>query len=211
MKMKLVFDIGANLGNTVKIFTEVSEKVVAFEPNPILIDGLKKMFEHNDVVVDNRGLSTEVGKKVFNISYADSVSTFSQDWINNSRFSEKVTWSYPTEVGTTTLDSAIDEYGIPDYVKIDVEGYEYEVITSLTKFLPDTLFTFEWAEEMKDKIYLTVEHANNLGYNSFAYTEEDNVLFDEDLKWIGYQDLLNEIELFEPERKIRWGMIYFKK
>jgi FkbM family methyltransferase len=209
--MKLVFDIGANLGNTVKIFTEVSEKVIAFEPNPILIHGLKEMFKNNNVIVDVRGLSNEVGKKIFNISYADSVSTFSQDWIHNSRFSKKITWGYPTEVETTTLDNVIDEYGIPDYVKIDVEGYEYEVISSLTKFLPETLFSFEWAEEMTDKIYLTVEHAYNLGYKTFAYTEEDKVLFDNQIDWIEYQDLLNEIETFESERKIRWGMIYFKK
>ena len=42
--MKLVFDIGANLGETIKIFTKVSEQVVAFEPNPILIYKLKKIY-----------------------------------------------------------------------------------------------------------------------------------------------------------------------
>lgn len=209
--MKLVFDIGANLGNTVKIFTEVSDKVIAFEPNPILLTGLQTMFENKNVVIDTRGLSNEVGRKIFNVSAADSVSTFSQDWINKSRFSERIQWNYPTEVETTTLDNVIDEYGIPDYVKIDVEGYEYEVLISLNKFLPETLFAFEWAEEMKDKIYLTVEHAYNLGYKSFAFTEEDEVLFDKQLEWVSYQDLLNEITLFNPERKFRWGMIYFKK
>ena len=209
--MKLVFDIGANLGNTVKIFTEVSEKVIAFEPNPILLTNLNKMFEGRNVVIDSRGLSNEVGRKIFNVSYADSVSTFSDDWINNSRFSEKITWQYPTEVEVTTLDNIIDEYGIPDYVKIDVEGYEYEVLISLNKFLPDTLFAFEWAEEMKDKIYLTLEHVYNLGYKSFSLTEEDVVMFDKQLTWMDYSDLLEEVGLFEPDRKIRWGMIYFKK
>ena len=209
--MKLVFDIGANLGNTVKIFTEVSEKVIAFEPNPILLTNLNDMFKGRNVVIDSRGLSNEVGRKIFNVSYADSVSTFSDDWINNSRFSEKITWQYPTEVEVTTLDNIIDEYGIPDYVKIDVEGYEYEVLISLNKFLPDTLFAFEWAEEMKDKIYLTLEHVYNLGYKSFSLTEEDVVMFDKQLTWMDYSDLLEEVSLFEPDRKIRWGMIYFKK
>jgi FkbM family methyltransferase len=209
--MKLVFDVGANLGNTVKVFTQVSEKVVAFEPNALLVKGLTKMFENDNVVVDTRGLSNEVGRKIFNISEADSVSTFSQDWINDSRFSKKIKWSHPTEVETTTLDNVIDEYGVPDYVKIDVEGYEYEVLISFTKFLPNTLFAFEWAEEMKNKIYLITEHVYKLGYKSFAFTEEDEVLFDDQLTWIDYQELLNEIESFEPTRKFRWGMIYFKK
>lgn len=208
--MKLVFDIGANLGNTVKIFTEVSEKVIAFEPNPLLLTNLTHMFDGRNVVIDSRGLSNEVGRKIFNVSYADSVSTFSDEWMNNSRFSEKIKWQYPTEVEVTTLDNIIDEYGVPDYVKIDVEGYEYEVLKSLNKLLPDTLFTFEWAEEMKDKIYLTLEHIHNLGYNSFSLTEEDKVMFDEELTWFDYSKLLDEVNTFEPDRKIRWGMIYFK-
>lgn len=209
--MKLVFDIGANLGDTVKIFTNVSEKVIAFEPNPTLIKGLKETFENNNVVIDSRALSTEEGKKIFNISKADSVSTFSQDWIDNSRFSNKVYWNYPTEVDTTTLDNIIDEYGIPDYVKIDVEGYEYEVLSSLTKFLPETLFSFEWAEEMKEKISLTIKHVYDLGYKSFSFTEGDDVLFDNQINWMKYEDLYNEVELFEPKRRVKWGMIYFKK
>jgi FkbM family methyltransferase len=209
--MKLVFDVGANLGNTVKIFTKVSEQVIAFEPNPILIYKLKQIFKNNNVIVDPRGISNEVGKKIFNISQSDSVSTFSEDWINNSRFSLHTKWNYPTEVDTTTLDNIIDEYGVPDYVKIDVEGYEYEVLTSLTKFLPNTLFAFEWSEEMKNKIYQSIDHVYNLGYKSFGYTEEDKVLFDKEINWIGYEKLLDEIKMFNPERKLRWGMIYFKK
>lgn len=210
-KMKLIFDIGANSGNMVKIFKDVAEKVVAFEPNPVLIDELKNMFKNDNVVIDSRGLSNEIGRKIFNISHVHTVSTFSQDWINKSRFSNDIRWDYPTEVEITTLDKVIDEYGIPDYVKIDVEGYEYEVLTSLTKFLPETLFAFEWAEEMKDKIYLTVEHVNNLGYKSFAHTEKDEVLFDSQLEWISYENFLDEIKLLDSERMSRWGMIYFKK
>jgi FkbM family methyltransferase len=210
-KMKLIFDIGANSGETVKIFKEVAEKVVAFEPNPTLIEVLKNTFSSGNVVIDPRGLSNEIGRKIFNISSVHTVSTFSQDWIENSRFSNSIGWNYPTEVETTTLDQIIEEYGIPDYVKIDVEGYEYEVLSSLTRVLPETLFSFEWAEEMKDKIYLTVEHANNLGYKSFSFTERDVVLFDSQLEWISYENFLEEIKLLESERMSRWGMIYFKK
>jgi FkbM family methyltransferase len=209
--MDLVFDIGAHLGSTVEVFTRKSGKVVAFEPNQLLVDNLKEMFKHNNVIIDTRGLSNEIGTKVFNVSYANSLSTFSEDWIHSSRFSDTITWDTKVEVETTTLDNIIEEYGIPDYVKIDVEGYEYEVLSPLTKFLPDTLFAFEWAEETKDKIYLILEHVHNLGYGSFGYTEEDKVLFDGEIDWTGYEEFLKTVGEFKPERKIRWGMIYFKK
>ena len=209
--MNLIFDIGANLGSTVKIFIRKSKKIVAFEPNKLLVNNLKEMFKHDNVIIDTRALSDKVGTKVFNVSNADSLSTFSEDWIHNSRFSNTITWDTQIEVETTTLDNIIEEYGIPDYVKIDVEGYEYEVLSSLTKFLPDTLFAFEWAEETKDKICLILEHVNNLGYRSFGYTEEDKVLFDGEIDWVGYEKFLKTVEEFKPERKVRWGMIYFKK
>lgn len=209
--MNLIFDIGANLGSTVKIFIKKSEKIVAFEPNKLLVDNLKEIFKHDNVIIDTRALSNKVGTKVFNVSNADSLSTFSEDWIHNSRFSNTITWDTQIEVETTTLDNIIEEYGIPDYVKIDVEGYEYEVLSSLTKFLPDTLFAFEWAEETKDKICLILEHVNNLGYRSFGYTEEDKVLFDGEIDWVVYEKFLKTVEEFKPERKVRWGMIYFKK
>jgi FkbM family methyltransferase len=210
--MNLIFDIGAHLGSTVKIFTKKKAgRIIAFEPNPLLVDNLREVFKNNNVTVDTRGLSNEIGTKIFNVSYADSLSTFSQDWIHNSRFSDTITWDTQVEVETTTLDNVIEEYGIPDYVKIDVEGYEYEVLSSLTKFLPDTLFAFEWAEETKDKIYLILEHVYNLGYKSFGYTEEDKVLFDGEIDWVEYQEFLKTVESFQPKRKIRWGMIYFKK
>jgi FkbM family methyltransferase len=209
--MNLIFDIGANLGSTVKIFIRKSKKIVAFEPNKLLVNNLKEMFKHDNVIIDTRALSNKVGTKVFNVSNADSLSTFSEDWIHNSRFSNTITWDTQIEVETTTLDNIIEEYGIPDYVKIDVEGYEYEVLSSLTKFLPDTLFAFEWAEETKDKICLILEHVNNLGYRSFGYTEEDKVLFDGEIDWVGYEKFLKTVEEFKPERKVRWGMIYFKK
>jgi len=209
--MNLVFDIGANIGNTVRIFIKHSKKVIAFEPNPILKSKLSKMFEGDNVVIDTRAISNKNGTQILNISSSFSISTFSDEWINNSRFSLNSIWDYPTEVETATLNQIIYEYGVPDYIKIDVEGFEYEIITAFDKFLPKTIFSFEWAEEMQEKIKLSINHAYNLGYKSFAYTDGDEVLFDYEINWIGYEELINEIETFIPERKFRWGMIYFKK
>jgi FkbM family methyltransferase len=208
--MKLVIDIGANVGNTVEQFLMISEKVICFEPNPALVKHLNNRFFKRPVVVDGRGVSNLKGKQIFKISNANTISTFSEDWINNSRFSDSYNWGRTVEVDTITLDGIIDEYGIPDYIKIDIEGYEYEVLTSFSKLLPNTIFAFEWAEEQKEKINLIINHLVNLGYNQFSHTEADSVKFDEEIEWKSYQEF-SLLEELNPENKEKWGMIYFKK
>jgi FkbM family methyltransferase len=208
--MRLVIDIGANVGNTVEEFLNSSEQVICFEPNPALVSHLKNRFFKRPVVVDGRGVSNHRGKQIFKISNTNTISTFSEDWINNSRFTDLYDWKREVEVETITMDDIIDEYGIPDYIKLDIEGYEYEVLTSFSKLLPNTVFAFEWAEEQKNKINLIINHLTNLGYNQFSYTEADSIKLDEDIDWKSYHDF-NLLEELYPERKEKWGMIYFKK
>lgn len=208
--MKLVIDIGANVGNTVEQFLLSSEKVICFEPNPALVKHLTHRFSNRPVVVDGRGVSNNKGTQTFKISNANTISTFSEDWIHNSRFTNSYNWDRTVEVQTITLDGVIDEYGIPDYIKIDIEGYEYEVLTSFSKLLPDTVFAFEWAEEQKDKINSIINHLINLGYHKFSHTEADSIRLDRDIDWKSYNEF-NLLQELNPEKKEKWGMIYFKK
>lgn len=208
--MNLVFDIGANLGETTDIFIKIADKVIAFEPNPKLSDQLKYRFYGDNVIIDTRGISDSVGTKKFNLSNAHTVSTLSSDWINNSRFSNVVDWDVVLDIQTTTLDYIIDEYGVPDYIKIDVEGHEYEVLTAFTKILDNTIISFEWAEEQKYKIIDTVNYLFDLGYSKFFFTEKDEIMINNQINWNYY----NKFEFFSSlneERKEKWGMIYIKK
>ena len=208
--MKLIFDIGANVGKTVDFFKNKSEKVVCFEANPKLVSFLKNKYNNTNVIVDNRGLSDKIEIKTFKISNADTISTFSDDWINKSRFTGNYVWNEYVDVNTTTLDNIIDEYGVPDFIKIDVEGYEYEVILGLTKLLDNTIFSFEWAEEEHERILKTVNYLIDLGYNNYGYTIFDDPSLGENIEWDTWENLLwhNDIN---QNRKEKWGMIYFKK
>jgi len=208
--MNLVFDVGSNVGTTVEFFSQKANKVIGFEPNPRLVEILRRRFNNRNVIIDSRGLSNEIGEKKFRIANADTISTFSEDWVNNSRFTGGYSWNEGIIVETTTLDSVIKQYGTPDYIKIDVEGYEFEVLTSLTKLLENTIISFEWAEEQKNKIDHTIKYLFNLGYKKFSYTEADKILIDTEIDWRTI-DNLNLIENLDDQRKDKWGMIYVKK
>jgi hypothetical protein len=56
---------------------------------------------------------------------------------------------------------------------------------------------------------MTLNHVKNLGYNNFSYTEADKVLFDEEINWVSFENF-DIIQKLNPEKKDKWGMIYFK-
>jgi len=209
--MKIAFDIGANIGQTVDALLPNYDKIICFEPNPSLVTIIKDKFFNNDkVTIEELGLSDKIETKKFNISNSHVVSTFSEDWINNSIFTNVYNWDTSIDVKTTTLDEVIDKYGIPYFIKIDVEGYEYEVIKGLTKLLENTYFAFEWAEEQYEIVNKTIKYLKELGYNNFAYTYQDFLLTLENISWSKWEDLTIHNDIKE-DRKEKWGMIYFKK
>ena len=208
--MELIFDIGANVGNTVATFSTMAKKVIAFEPNPNLANHLNERFKNSNIIIDNRGLSDSVGKKIFNISESNALSTFSEDWMKKSRFSNNQKWDNKVEVSTTTLDAIIEQYGVPDLIKVDVEGYELEVFNGFSKFLENTIISFEWAEEEYEKILLTIKHIKDIGYKNFSFTYGDAIMDLNSIKWDSWENLSWHKNI-NIDRKTEWGMIYFKK
>jgi len=95
-------------------------------------------------------------------------------------------------------------YGKPNLVKIDVEGYEYEVMLGLTQKLND--ICFEWAEEQYENINKTCLHLKSLGYENFGCIYNDDYLIRPTTfsSWIDC-DIHNNIS---SNRKMNWGMIW---
>jgi hypothetical protein len=59
---------------------------------------------------------------------------------DSARFGQPLDFGESKEVETTTLDDIIRDYGLPFYVKIDVEGYEATVLKSLHRVVPYVSF-----------------------------------------------------------------------
>ena len=233
--MNLIFDIGFNVGEfTQTCFNKYKEcSVIAVEANPNLCNAVSQHFftNYNFSLLNNLASNKEGEEIDFYISHnATGVSTASTEFMENSRFTKgskhlgenSINWAAPIKVQSTTVDAMIERYGMPDLIKIDVEGYELNVLSGLTQKAND--ICFEWHEEERDNLYKILEHLQSIGYTQFGvigYFEEGDIFpkatfSDKGDPYLEYPKnfySLDELELnklINPERRVNYGMFFAK-
>jgi FkbM family methyltransferase len=149
-KVALSFDVGANLGFKTALLASLGQRVIALEPDPENCRRLMRRFRgHSRIVVLPVGVGSEAGTQPFQRFGCASTAfnTFSTKWTavlgdaRASRFGANMLVAEEVQVPITTLDAVIAEHGRPDFIKIDVEGYEFEVLKGLST--PVSLLSFE--------------------------------------------------------------------
>ena len=207
-KDDLCFDIGANYGNRSEVFLKLGAKVVAFEPQPKPLKFLKRKFS-NRIIIEDKALGSKQGKSNLFISTATSLTSMSEEWIERvkrGRFKHEK-WNKIIEVEVTTLDKLIDKYGKPDFCKIDVEGYEFEVLMGLTQ--PIGIISFEFTiPEFVNRAIKCINHLNSLGIVLCNYSPGETLKLALG-KWLYPKEF---IDLFKTlsSRGIIDGDIYLK-
>lgn len=138
----LVFDVGAHLGDRTAAFAALGARVVALEPQPAVRRWLERIVGLSErVTVSGEAVGRTVGTARLAVSKrTPTLSTLADDWRAkmpeaNPTF-RNVRWEETVEVPVTTLDALIERYGVPRFCKIDVEGYEAEVLAGLSEPVP---------------------------------------------------------------------------
>ncbi|MEZ5788093.1 MAG: FkbM family methyltransferase [Xanthobacteraceae bacterium] len=143
----LVFDIGAHVGDRIGAFRRLGARVVAAEPQPALLTVLKFLYSRDHaVVIEPVALGRDEGFAELIVNRSNpTVSTVSQDFIAAARGApnwDGQNWDTRARVPMMTLDGLIARHGVPAFVKIDVEGFEAEVLMGLTQSVPALSFEF---------------------------------------------------------------------
>lgn len=158
------FDIGANMGSRVTTFLILKAKVLAVEPQQVCYKELKKVFKKEDVTIIQKGVGAKNEVKDFFVADNSLISSFSTEWIEgmkNKHFS-KNKWDKVEQIEIITLDMLIQQYGVPDFIKIDTEGFELEVLKGLSAPVKALSFEYTLPEpgnkalqciELLDKLY----------------------------------------------------------
>lgn len=134
----LVFDVGAHLGDRSAVFATLGARVVALEPQPHVARWLRRIVGRNErITVRQEAVGPEPGTARLAVSLrTPTMSTLSAPWRDAVQAANPgargVRWEDSVEVRVVTLDALIECYGVPSFCKIDVEGYEAEVLAGLT-------------------------------------------------------------------------------
>jgi FkbM family methyltransferase len=179
----LCFDIGANVGDKSEALLQIGSRVVAFEPNPLVVPELRaRCGAYKEWALVEAALGSGPRIAILHAQQIHSQSSLAQGWENG-----KVIASFPVPV--VTLDAAIECFGQPDYCKIDVEGWEPEVLNGLTHPLPLVSFEFHLDEKGVVNAKSCLQRLAEFGPASLNVTpaERATFLFKE---WIALDEFL---------------------
>ena len=205
----LVFDIGANVGNRIDIFLEIGAKVVAVEPQQHCVHILREKFG-NKISIENIGLSHSEGILEFHIADESTISSFSKEFITktgSSRF-RRNEWKETIQVPVSTCDKLIEKYGIPDFCKIDVEGFELEVLKGLNTKI--AALSFEYCvPEMADNLYGCLERLNVIDATaSYNYSIGESFEMSLD-QWLPFPEFFSHVKEKKFHKSL-FGDIYIQ-
>jgi FkbM family methyltransferase len=187
----LVFDIGAAEGFHAATLVDLGARVVCVEPQPYCLGVLeRRLGDHPRITIVPKGVSDEPGEATLHVSRGDpEISTFGVEKWRSGRFSG-YSWEDRVVVPVVTLDQLIEEHGVPTLAKIDVEGYEPQVLNGLGQPLP--WVSFEFTREYLDDTRRCVERLASLAPTAFNATlfRRWHPMLDE---WVDGEELLDRL------------------
>lgn len=207
----LYFDIGANYGNRIAPIINKDIKIVAIEPQKECIKYLKLRFGSKINIVP-QGLGESESIETMYISNNHVLSSFSKEWIDSTKESgrfSKYKWNKKRKIQITTFDEIIKKYGKPSFAKIDVEGYELNVLKGLNS--PIKVISLEYTvPERTKQLIQCIERLNSLSVNGIKcnYSIGESMEWATQ-KWLNYEETIQFIQS-EQFVKTQFGDIYIE-
>jgi FkbM family methyltransferase len=182
----IIFDVGANVGVKTAAFLRLGATVVAVEPDEQNQKVLRAKFiryrlSSEPVFIVGKAASEDARVETMWVDGPGSaLNTLSQKWVNTlkadkGRFAhtlDVLEFAEKKSVETTTLERLSAEYGLPFFVKIDVEGYELRVLKGLQHPVPYLSFEINLPEFRQEGIECLTLLRNLAPKGEFNYASD---------------------------------------
>jgi FkbM family methyltransferase len=167
----LVYDIGLHDGQDTARYLREGCRVVAIDANPMLCAAAETLFRDavrtGRLTVINRGLAERSGQLEFWV--CDEVSAWSS--FHRALASRDGAKHHAITVECATIMDIVDEFGIADYMKIDIEGNDRLCIAGLEKAAAPKYISIEMDLLRGDQDILRLAE---LGYRDFKVICQNN-------------------------------------
>ncbi len=170
-KQNLIFDVGAHMGEDTAFYLKKGFRVIGIEADPVLAEQLRCRFktdiDHSNLVIVESAIAPEAGTVRFYANDAHSFwGTTDPQWaLRNQKLGAP---SRTIEVRAERFQDILRRYGIPYYLKIDIEGADRLCLQALKDFDARPAYLsiesdkVSWAA-LKEEFQLL----ESLGYRSF--------------------------------------------
>ncbi len=192
----LCFDLGAHVGNRLWVWQKLGARVVGVEPQLACIRLLRSWYGRNpQIALVEEAVGAAPGEATLFVSAeTPTVTTLSQPWIEAVQRADSfanVRWDGAATVHVTTLDELIARFGEPAFCKIDVEGYELEVLKGLSR--PLAAVSFEYIGAAHSMATACVERLSALGEYTFNWSKGEQHRWQSE-RWLTAGEMMQWLE-----------------
>ena len=195
---RLAFDIGANKGNKTAALLDLGFRVIGLEPEKKSLSTLNWRFAKDKrVTIIDKGVSDQPGvTSIFISGPRSGLNTMSSKWVDVlknpavNRWGKKFNYQGSYEVSLTTLNELVTQFGVPYFIKIDVEGYEHKVIKGLNHQAAFISFETNLPEFLEETIEC-IKHISTLSGNTvFNYSFTEALVSEH---WLSAEEMIGKI------------------
>ena len=205
-EINLIFDVGAHKGESINLFLKnmTVKNIISFEASPLNFKfleinkkNLEKKFPNTKITIENIALGSDQKMIIFNQFNESSSSTMNdinqeskyfKKKFNLLNFRNKKNIYKSFKLKTETLDNYMKKKNLDkiSFLKIDTEGYEYEILKGLKKRIEfiDTIMFEHHYDNMIIKKYTFSDINYFLKENNFHQIYKSKMPFRKTFEYI---------------------------